>query len=485
MKKFKYIILTTLLVALGACENVDFGDTNVNPNGAGEANTSSLMAGAMSRYSTLTGRNDLLKPTLYVQYQTQVTYVDEMLYNEAAVSWYNYYVQTLSNLQLVIDINSDEANHNTILLSQGAPVNQIAVAEIFKIIIFKRITDTWGDIPYAQALQDKDNLSPVYDSQSSIYESMLAQLKTSRDNLDDTKLGPTGDILFGGDVAKWKKMVNSLILQFSLQLSNKYPSASGIAATAFNEALSDPSGVIEDLADEAWFLYNEDFQNPFAANRKPDYFLSQEFTDALKGLGTTSNTLLDGRINVYSNDPTKDGVPYGFANGSGAGKAGMSDLIWTELAPLQLLTSSYTYLNRADAANLGWTSENASAMLKLGIERSFQTLDAHYGTTIGGSASTYATARVADMVAAGATKVIAEEKWVSLFPNGFDAWSEWRRTDFPTLIPATDFFNDGQIPRRYNYPTEESSLNETNYNAGVGTLSPSTDKNTSRFWWDQ
>jgi len=484
MKKLKYIALS-LLFALGACDNVDFGDTNQNPNGAGEANTASLMAGAMSRYSTLSGRDYLIKPTLYVQYQSQVTYTDEMLYNEAASSWYSYYVQTLSNLQLVININSDEANHTSILLSQGAPVNQIGVANIFKAIIFKRITDTWGDCAYSQALKDNEFLTPAYDSQSDIYEGMIASLKESRDMMDSSLIGPTGDIIFGGNVEKWQKLANSLILQFSMQLSKKYPSSSGYAATEFNSALSNVNGVIEDLSDEAWFSYNADFTNPWSANRKPDYFLSQEFTDALKGLGTTSNTTADARLNAFSTDAALDGVPYGYSDGSGAGRSQMSDLIWTEEAPLQLMTAAYTYLNRADAANLGWTSENSADMLEMGINMSYETIDDHYGTSISGDAAAYASARVADIGTNSATQVIAEEKWVALFPSGFDAWSEWRRTEYPTLVPATDYLNNGTIPRRYVYPTEESSLNASSYSSGVSNLSPSTDNNSSKMWWDQ
>ncbi|WP_457616706.1 SusD/RagB family nutrient-binding outer membrane lipoprotein [Lutibacter sp.] len=484
MKKLKYIALS-LLLALGACDNIDFGDTNVNPNGAGDPNTSSLMAGAMSRYSTLTGRDYLIKPTLYVQYQAQVTYTDEMRYNEAPSSWYSYYVQTLSNLQLVIDINSDPANHTTILLAQGAPENQIGVAKIFKTIIFKRITDTWGDVPYSQALQSSENLIPAYDSQSSIYEAMITELKAARDMMDPSLAGPTGDIIYGGDVAKWQKLANSLILQMSLQLSKKYPSASGYAATEFNAALNHSAGLILSIGDEAWFNYNADFVNPWSLNRKPDYFLSREFTDALKGWGTTSNTMLDARINVYSTDPNLDGVPYGYENESGAGRAQMSDLIWTEEAPLPLMTAAYTYLNLADAANLGWYPDSPSTLLANGITMSYQTLDAHYGTAISGSAAAYANARNVDAATFGYTQVIAEEKWVALFPSGFDAWAEWRRTNFPNLVPATDFLNNGEIPRRYVYPTEESSLNTTNYNAGVSALVPATDNNSSRVWWDQ
>jgi len=485
MKNIKYIVLS-LLLTLGACDNVDFGSTNENPNGAGEPYTAGLMAGAMSRFSTLTGREYLMKPTLLIQYQSQVTYTDEMRYGEVASSWYSYYVQTLSNLQLVVDICSDPDKITPALITQGNPTNQIAVAKIFQAVIFKRVTDTWGNIPYSEALKGLDLISPKYDNQEDIYKALIASVKDSRDMLLTAEKGPIGDNIYGGNVVKWKKFANSLILQMTLQLSKKYPSAGQYAAIEFNAALNNAAGVITTVADEAWFTYTLDFQNPFVANRIPDYFLSKEFTDGLKGLGTTTNNTLDARINVFARYPDRDGVPYGFQGGSGTGKTGMSLKIWNNIAPLPLMTAAYTYLNRAEAGALGWTSEVPATMLTNGITLSYATLDAHYATTISSGAAAYAAARVATIAGTvTARRVIAEEKWVALFPSGFDAWAEWRRTNYPTLFPATDFLNNGQIPRRYIYPTEESSLNAAAYASGVSSLSPATDNNTSKVWWDQ
>lgn len=489
MKNIKILILSSVLILLSACNNVDFGDINKNTNGASEISAASALAGAMMNYATITGRDYITKPTLYVQYQSQVTYTDEMRYNEAASSWFSYYVQTMSNLQQVININSDAANHTVILLSQGFPANQIGVAKIMKAVIAKRVTDTYGNIPYSEAL-DPSNVTPAYDSQESIYNALIADVKAGRDMLDASKLGPTGDIIYNGDVTKWKKFANSFLLQITLQLSKKFPAPSGMAATEFKSALNNAAGVIESVEDEAWFSYQDGagFRNPWFANRTTDYFLSQEFTDALKGnaaLNPTTNRTPDSRMSVYAKN-SNDGVPYGYKNGSGAGKNQMSTThYWNATSPLPLLTASYTFLNRADAAARGWTTENAANMLRSGIELSFSTLEAHSGVAIAADGPDYATARLADAVTHGMNKVISEEKWVSLFPNGFDAWSEWRRTDVPTLVPATDYLNNGTIARRYLYPVEEASLNGANNLTGISALSPATDNNSSKVWWDQ
>ncbi len=494
----KILLLFLMFATLDACKNVDFGEVNVNENGAASPDAAGLLAGAIMRYGTYSGRNGLTRPTLYVQYQSQVTYTSESRYDEVPAGWGTYYVSILNNLQSVIELNENEENHTATLLSQGDPANQIGVSKIMKAIVFKRVTDTYGDVSFTEALLGNAAPTPSYDTQESIYKSILEDLKTGRDMLDASKLGPTGDILFQGNVAAWKKMANSILLQASLQLSKKYPSASGMAATEFKAALSHGAGVIETLSDEAWFVFEDvtDFRNPWFALRTADYFLSKELTDALNGntgtgsLSPTSNSTYDSRLKVYGTSPTADGVPYGYSDESGANKNQMStDYYWNASSSLPIMTAAYTFLNRAEAANLGWTSEDAQAMLTSGITLSFESLEDHSDgiENIAADAAAYAAARIVDIgtVPGGLSQVIGEEKWVGLYGAAFDAWAEWRRTGYPNLVPATDYLNNGNIPRRYLYPTEESTLNNSNYKIGVSALVPAEDHNTSKVWWDQ
>ncbi|WP_439880512.1 SusD/RagB family nutrient-binding outer membrane lipoprotein [Pontibacter sp. MBLB2868] len=498
MKRIIYLLLfASLSQGFVACETVDFGDTNENKNGAEDPSASGLMASAMMSYGNITGRQGITQPTLYVQYQSQVTYTDEMLYSQAPASWYTYYVDVLSNLDQVIKINQNEENITPNFILQGAPENQIGVAMIMKAIVMKRVTDTWGDAPYSEAFKGLDDLSPAYDKQEDIYKALISELKAGRDMLDASKNMPTGDIIYNGNVNAWKRLANSALLQTTLQLSKRFPSPSGYAATEFKAALNDPAGVIDEVGEEAWFKFQDvtGFRNPWNSNRTRDYFLTGEFVDALQGdpmassLNPTSNTAADARIQVYAKSATAEGVPYGHADGSGSGKNQMSTKnYWNNTSPLPLMTASYTYLNRAEAAMLGWTTEVATDMLKEGIVMSFKTLDAHNdaGVAISDKALAYATARLADVATAqgGLAQVIGEEKWKSLFGMGFDAWAEWRRTDYPHLTPAEDYQNDGQIPTRYLYPTEEVNLNNANYTAALSDLTPSKDSNTAHVWWD-
>lgn len=497
MKKILYLAFSLLLAqSFVACETVDFGDTNDNLNGATEASPAGLLASSIMSYSTLTGRDGLMKPTLYVQYQSQVTYVDEMLYSEVPASWYTYYVDVLSNLDQIIKINQDEKKLGAELSAQGAPENQIGVAMIMKAIVLKRVTDTWGDVPYSQAFKGLENISPAYDKQEDIYKAIIQELKTGRDMLVASKNAPTGDILYNGDVNKWMKLANSVLLQSTLQLSEVDAVSSINAAGEFKAALEHPAGVIDETEEEAWFQYEDltGFRNPWNANRARDYFLSGEFVDALQGdpksatsLNPTSNATFDARINVFAKSPTLEGVPYGFANGSGRGKNQVSQThYWNNTSSLPLMTASYTYLNRAEAAKLGWTTENAEEMLKKGIVTSFKSLEEHReGVKISDAALPYANARIADAAKVGMLQVIGEEKWKSLFGMAYDAWAEWRRTGYPNLMPAKDYQNNGEIPTRYLYPNEEATLNGINYKAGVAGITPATDLSTAKVWWDK
>lgn len=493
MKKFIITLFSIVLIGTG-CETIDFGDVNKNVNGPAEASTSALLSGAITGFATRTGRPYRITPTLNVQWLMQHVYNDEMLYADIAGYWQSYYVQTTSNLAEVIKIcSADDAASDPKILAGGAVENQIAVSMIFKAVIFKRTTDLFGDIPYSEAL-NPEILLPAYDPQEDIYKSMIADVKAARDMIDVAADGPTGDVIYGGDMEKWQKFANSFLLSLSMQLTKRYPLATEYAATEFVSALNNAAGVIETMDEEAWYTFDIDnaFNNPWNWMRPADYGVTYEFISSLKGTGTTtSNTTYDNRLELFVTDPANPGLPYGYIEyANTTDNSPIAGAIYNPATQLPLLTAAYTYLNRAEAAARGWTTEVVATMLTNGIEASYATGAALYDPEddLGiGDGAAYAAARVADIATAtgGALQVIGEEKWVALFPLGYDAWAEWRRTEYPTLVPATDALNSGVIPRRYNYPTTEATLNPAGYAEGVAALSPATDNNSSKMWWDQ
>lgn len=495
MKYFKYLLsIFCCVLIVSACDSMDFGNINKDDDVVTDASTESLMAGGMNRFFTLSGRDYHTIPNLYVQYQSQNQYTDEQRYNEAPRGWAGYYVQTLSNLKRIYEITtSDEVDEAT--RSYGAPVNQAGVAELMSAFIWKRITDTWGPVPYEQALSD-ETLTPTYSNQETIYKDLIARVKSARDMLDPSLQGPTGDVVYGGDVTKWQKFANSFIMSLSMQLSKRYPAASGYSATEFSAALNHPAGVVDEISEEMWYNYQniQSASNPFAALRGADYSISEPFVVALRGnadgqIITYSNDMYDSRLNVFMSDTSLAGRPYGWDQyPSDLGPfAKISSDIRGPSAPLPYMTAAYTYLNRAEAAARGWTSELAQQMLINGIEMSYATVDAHWddGSATSGDlqsdGTVFAASRIDD---ANIMQVISEEKWVAVFPMGFQGWSEWRRTRIPGLVPARDALNDGTIPTRYVYPADEKGVNAEAYQKGVNMLTPAQDISTAKFWWE-
>lgn len=516
MKYFKYIlVLVCCVLIVSACDSIDFGDVNQDNDSVPNGNTESLMASAMDRFFTLGGRSYIAIPTLNVQYQSQITYTSEQRYTIVSRAWGAYYVQTLSNLKRVIELNSGNADDiPQSVKNYGAPVNQKGVAELMSAFIWKQLTDTYGPVPYKEALKD-DNDTPAYTSQQEIYKDLFKKVASARDALDSSKKGPSGDVVYGGDVTKWKKFANSLLMSMAIQVSEA--STPNIdEQKVFNDALD--AGPIEEVSDEFWYQYQNKpgAENPFTSLRGADYAMSLPATEALRGTSSSvtyngspvigySNTNYDARLNVYAAEPDSNGRPYGrealeasntpggLTKGYTSVYAGVSNdkevngVTGTE-APLPYMTAAYTYLNRAEAANKSWgTGESATAMFEKGVKMSYKTIDAHWddgdATTgrLQSDGSTFATNRLSD---APMEQLIAEEKWAALFPMGFQAWSEWRRTGYPDLVPSLDAVNNGNIPTRYPYPGDEPGVNSENYKKGVDMLS-NGDKNTSTFWWDQ
>ncbi|OCA70755.1 hypothetical protein BBI01_12505 [Chryseobacterium artocarpi] len=513
------IICCSLLIGVAvSCNNENYGDDfNKDQYGIYSANYKSLLAGAIMNFGQNSGERSnayQMMPILFSQYQSQVVYTTEQTYGDTPGAWGRFYANQITNLNEIISAYSN--NPSPEILLQGSAENMVGVSKIFRAIIMKRLTDTYGDAPFSEATQATSGiLLPKYDNQKAIYESIISDLKSGRDMLSSSSTSPTGDILYYGDMNKWKKLANSVLLQSALQLSKKYPSATGYAATEFKSALSNSAGVIEIVSDEAWFTISpgNSYPNPLSDFRSADFRISRELVESLKGSGNafnkTSNHTPDTRLTLYANSGSMSavGLPYGYnsndltaANYSTTGTSTVNVKFRSNSSAINLMTAGYTFLNRAEAAAKGWTSEDVADLLTKGIVLNYKTLDDHYvlntntfnsvenpfgGTKITPNAAAYASARVADITTFGAERVIGEEKWIALFMNGFDSWAEFRRTGYPALLPAPSAVNGGVIPRRLRYPIEEVNFNNSNYLKGVQGLLPAEDKNTSKVWWDQ
>jgi hypothetical protein len=470
MKKLTFLILSIFITTI-SCEKIEYGDLNQNPYSSTEGNADALLRAGQIQFFSGGGRFYLSNATLYAQYQTQNQYTDEQRYNEAPGFWSNYYT-SLMNLKAVTELESD---------IRGDMSNIKGISEIFSVMIWKRLTDSFGDIPYTAALKASENPSPEYTKQQDIYADLISRAKAARDMLSSSSFTATSDIIYDGDITKWKKYANSLIMSLALQMSKK----GGNASTEFAAALT--SGPITSNADN--FIFTPDVTggvtNPWSSLRPGDFWLSRTLTDAMQGVAgganITSNVTFDDRIYAYSSDPLGLGMPYGYADNAGfSATAKINTNVSNSDKPLTIYPAAYTHLMIAEAAELDWIDVDSRAFLRSGIIESFN----QWGID-SAKATTYADARLDNASVVGTDQVIGEEKWIALFPSGYDAWAEQRRTGFPKLLPSPEPFNDGSIPERFPYPTEENTINPTNWAIGVQGLVPATDSNSSKIWWNQ
>ena len=489
----KAVGILSVAVLLGSCQKLeDFGDTNVNPNGSTTANSAYLLTSILANMGAITSS---LTPGLYAQYYAESTYPGTSLYAEPNFSSAGTYSGNLMDAQKIINLNTDPATKE-IAAGNGDNENQIQIAKILKAYQFSYITDRYGDIPYSEALGGVTKVTPKYDEQEFIYKSMIADLTTAATTLDATPAGLAikGDIIYGGDITKWIKLANSLRILFAVRLSDVYPGASEYAATEFNKSLNDAGGHILTNADNFRIVYTAGTnRNPyFALGQTLDNAVSSTFTSILSGL-------TDTRLSVLSASPT--GVAYGLASAAPANGARIFiPALRTEASPFYFVTASHVQLALAEGFERGWapgkTTADAKAAYDAGITASFAqwgvTLPAGYlsGAADYNSGSGVATIGSAVTVpgSSATTNTKLERIWlqqyIAFYPDGTQAWNNWRRTEFPKLQPTVNATNSSkQIPRRYTYAPDEYSLNNTQLQIAIGRLGGnSQDKH---IWWDK
>lgn len=485
MKNFlnKTIFTVAAAVALTStgCDKVkDFGDTDVDPTGTTVPVTAALFTRAVAEMGGKEGGLAIsmyTRPGYYAQYFSETQYPGASLYDVPQLEFGQNYSGFLNDLQNIINQNTNDATKEAVTVS-GSNANQISTARILKAYAFWTLTDRWGDIPYSEALSG--NPLPKYDTQESIYADLLKELKEAVDGFDGG-LGMKGDAIYNGNTAKWQKFGNSLRMQIALRMSKVYPNAGGLAATEFSAALNHPAGHIAVNSDNAKIDFpGGSYQNPWYST----YVASPRFDDAISStIVDILNDFQDPRVQRYG---TMDaGFPYGLDRAHAvlvpAGSFGfiLDGVNMKEDEDVIIMNAATVLFARAEAAERGWTSENAANLYNQAVATSF----AQWGFA---DASSYL---LQNGVAYGATdhlKKIGLQKWLAIYPDGMQAWAEWRRTGFPELTPSEYALSasNGNIPRRFVYGTGEYGTNNENVKEAAARLSGGDDQN-SRMWWDK
>lgn len=498
--KIAVLGLSVLLLAGAGCSKIkDFGNTNVDPGGVTSPNLAALLTNVEAG---LPGFAAQTRGGLYCQYYTETQYTDVSLYNTPQLDFSGTYSGTLYDLQNIINRNSDPltAGVNT---AYGSNRNQIAVARILKAYAYWNITDRWGAIPYSEAL--KLNV-PKYDTQEFIYKDMIKELTEAVAQFDGGA-PMKGDIIYGsnsGSNAKWQKLANSLRMLMALRLSKVYPAAGDYAATQFAAAVNDPNGFITSNADNFTVAYpGGAFLNVWYSlfDGRKDYAESKTMTDLMSGLG-------DARSSAFGANNT--GFPFGLPRALATTVAEPWPLILSpanraQNSPVVIVSAASVLLSYAEAIEMGWvpglTTVQAEAAYNNAITQSF----AQWGLTVSssyltGGATNYNSGSGVAVIgvnsfgsipstsnATTTTKIqrIQLQKYIALYPDGTQGWSEWRRTGFPQIKPTTFASNTTKnIPRRYTYGNAEYNLNAAGVAQGIATLTGG-DTQDAHIWWDR
>ena len=475
----KLAILSCIAIIYSSCDTVDFGDINDDPNGPTTAIPSQLLAQAQKYVGgtennaeskddvegVLTRRGGLL----YVQHITQGQYPSWAKYSITELSYNQWYTGPLQNLNEIIKINEDEGSA-TSASAYGDNNNQIAVAKLLRAYFLNFMTDSWGYLPWTEAFKGIDGSQPKFDSQEFLYNYMFDEIDVALGLIND-KSGPSGDVMFNGDMSKWKTFGSTLKLIMALRISDVN---AALAKTNFEAAVAS-GNLITSNSGNLMFTYGntEESDNPWEDRfeSREDYILSETMVNFLQ-------TNSDPRLPKFAEPSRSAGVYVGAPNGNVNGNVPdfsfiTSNVIGEQIYSAPIYTLAQVKLSLAEAALKGWNVGGADAptLFKEGIEASML----QWGVSQA-DVDTYTAAHTNATITD-----IAYEKWVALFLNGTEAWAEWRRLDAPTLTPSS-YANIQKIPVRHSYSSTIGDNNPDNYATVI--TEQGTDDNHTKLWWD-
>lgn len=408
--------------------------------------------------------------------------------------------------------------HDVIVLTKNnaARSNLYHMARIFQAYTFMILTDEYGEIPYFQGGAGYSDLVffPKYDAQQAIYNDIIKELTEAAVALNASGTIESSDVLYAGNVAKWKKFAYSLLLRAGMRLVK-----ADVAKAQATVQAALAGGVIIDNSDNAYMRHDANYTQPVGGtlngSEAANFYLTKPFVDQLKNtsdprlsaiairyMGATSG---NGQTVAAGNTTAavQIGMPMGKDNGTVVAAATADGLasfyeysqadrrrIVKVSAPVFYVTAAQTNLLLAEARFRGWIATGTAAQyfsdgIKAHMDQ-MATYDA--GCAIAtGARDTYITANPL----AGGTELqqINTQYWIASFLNGPEAFANFRRSGFPALTPNpygqpnNPDVPNGTFIRRLTYPTSELSVNTANVNEAIGRQG--VDKLSTRIWWDK
>jgi hypothetical protein len=511
-----FFAVAITVMAFSSCTK-NFEELNTDPNSVTVNNYPPVyhLTRAQLEY---TGNSDFS----YEVWRVNIIYCGMMMQQLANTSWYagDKYMQNDAWANAYFDVAyRDQVKYITDLLkvTSDNPLhsNLYQIGRIMRVMIFHRITDIYGEIPYSEAgLGYYDRIfTPKYDQQSAIYADMLKELEEAAIALDPSKDVPgTGDLIFRGapnSIALWKKLAYSMMLRLGMRLTK----VDGNMAKSWVEKAY-AGGVMTSNADNGYILHDASggrstvnrnsniLSGEWNATANGEVFLGKTFIDFLK---TKNDPRLAVMAKVKANGSTNPadqvGMPNGFDQNGGPRDISTAsnypgninnystirnDVLLKLNGATFLVTYAQTALLLAEAAKRGWNvGDNAASYYNKGVTAAMKQLVQYdaAGAVADADITNYLSANPYND--ANGYEMINWQYWAASFLDWYETWANWRRSGYPQLVPVNYPGNatGGQIPRRMLYPASESSANATNYQEAI--TRQGANNFLTRVWWDK
>jgi len=488
--KFASIIISgfILLFTMLSCENLE--ELNENPNQPSDVEADVLMTSALrSSITSMVNESFLLgNNAAQLTAKTLRSEIDVYSWNAFPTVWASMY-ESMANV-MDAENRARESGDQAI---EGAAI-------VLRSWIFSVLTDAYGDIPYREAIKGvtEGNFQPAYDTQQEIYtgpNGILAELERAN-SLLSAGGAVGGDILFSGDVSRWQKLANSLRLRFLLRISNSVDVSAEFADIVANQP------IMESNEDNAVLEYLESFPNEFPLlPLKQGDFDAVVMSDRSVAVMTSYS---DPRLNRYARpdnldfeNPVFDGAENG-SETSNCDKSGSrlglayfnypghpatadhADGIIMSYAELEFIL--------AEGVLKGFIPGSVEDHYRNGIQASMDYYEVDYDPFGWADFDEFYTQ--SGVAYQDDPEQVWEQKWLALFFHGMEPYYEVRRWLFENnfdwdqisfLRPPCDNSNNDQLPVRFLYPGEESTLNQANYQVAIDRLGGSNNQN-ARMW---
>lgn len=483
MKKLTFAILALFAAFLYSCEEFDVSNDNpdvaLNINKNPELLLTNIERNAIRRAVS----GSWSEGNLMGQYGARIVFTSFDLFDwgDQSGTWDTYYL-LIRNAKVLEQIAIEEE------IASYRGVSLVMQAWMFSIL-----TDMWGDIPFSEASKAVEGIgTPVYDTQEDIYDGLLEMLDQANTILAGATTSIKGDILFDGDLMKWRKFANSLRMRLAMRLSEANPSkAQSIISGMYNNSTYPVMQSNADNAALTFFPAQPDAhpvteESVYRVGSYNEYRIAENFVGILEGFNDPRLSFIaDPTANSVGNGtPEIQGMQNGIVDGPAyeykGGDAFLSKFninyfyLQANANQARLMIHSELQFILAEAAQRGWISGSAQSFYEEGIASNFSYWDIEMP-------SDYLSRN--GVAFDDSLETIMTQKYIALFYTDYQGFIEFKRTGFPSSIkPGPDAFYT-VYPSRFEYPSKEQALNAENYNAAVSRIGG--DEITTKVWWEK